>query len=897
MTVLKLHVFLPTDIINVFKSYGKDETFIDKYIINAVLSYIEEKEQELILSLKYNEWVKINIDDAVNKVIDYINKFSIACKGVELEDHVKEKLRRNIVDNMLIHKILCNLYTRGIFNDEISKFIIIKDVPEHECLEAIKNSKELIIRSRFIEIARNLFFVKQRFPDKTVFESTPLVDRVFAYAEPRLLPLGKVKPSELYEEELKDIIASLYKAYNEKVLRTQVSEEEVILLDEILREFFRCTFNFLFYDFQARGLKKILHNLMESIISDKVMFSIIEAPTGAGKTEIFVLALIIMALIRKLSLAYRGINIEQNNTPIGIIVYPRRALASNQVDRLLRYVYELNKIIRRKYFKYKPIVTISMNYTEVRPLKEYNEAVLRGLGLQTLKYGVQVEVIEKNNEKYIELKHFKCPNGYFPRLKVKNGMIDPSKIFCGKDEIDFIRVVKEDVRENPGDIHLTLFETLRNNLLNTKWFKLFGIKGLDGPRIIVLDEIHTYVGIVGARYAYLLRRILSRIKRQMGVDKRGFVIIGVSATIPNPEEFLSDLFFINKEKVGENIIRIKPEETIPLGNEYFYIIVPTLKYKITQLAVTIQNVMTLYYNLPPLTINNKKVKKALVFIDNLDVIERARHDLEDAIKRKADKLQRGLQDLRSPCSELFEQTLRDYNDVKKGGLNLHEVYKFNSWKDGELWWPYFIENIYLGIKENKDIKTIFNRVGLFTSHRKENIDKADIILATSTLEVGIDYSGVILIYQHGMPPNIASLIQRAGRGGRRVIENPLIRTSVAVLLSPEIPSQSHLFEIFTRVRSLREALKYDRLCVSVRNEYVILQTIAELILDDMVLSGKNIYTTPRFECRDYIEHAKTNLNRIISYIKEVIPIINEQEAVTYIRNIISYLERRCASYR
>ena len=894
---MNLYEFMPSDIIKMFKDCGKDEKFIDEFIVNAVLSYIEEKEQELILSLKYNEWVKVDINNAINKVIDYTNKFSMACRGVELAESVKEELRRIFTKNMLIHRILCHVYTKGIFNDGISKFIVIRSIPEHKCLETLKDSKEILVRSRFIEIARNLFFVKQRFPDKTVFESTPLVDRVFAYAEPRLLPLGKIKPNTFYDRELKDLIASLYRTYNEYVLKREISKEEIRVLDEIFREFFEKTFNFLFYWFQARGIKKILYDLIDSIKDNKVIYDVIEAPTGAGKTEIFVLALIIMALVRKLSLVAGDIDTKHTNTPIGIVVYPRRALASNQVDRLLRYVYELNKIVQKKNAKYKPIITISMNYTEVRSLKEYNEAS-KGLGLQTLKYGVQVEVIEENHEKYVELKHFKCPNGYFPRLRVRDGEVDTSRIFCGKDEINFIRTVKEDVRENPGDIHLTLFETLRNNMLDQRWLKIFGIKGLDGPRIIVLDEIHTYVGITGARYAYLLRRILTRIKHQMNENRRGCVVVGVSATIPNPKEFLRDLFFVSEENVEESIIRIRAEETIPLGNEYFYIIIPTLKYRVTPLAVTIQSVMTIYYNFPPLTINGVKVKKALAFIDNLDVIERARHDLADAIMRRTDSLQRGLQDLRSPCSKLFSLTLRDYAESLEGNrLKLHEVHKLSSWKDGELWWPYSIENMHLGERVNEDVRTIFNKVALFTSHRRERIENAHIILTTSALEVGVDYSGVVLIYQHGMPPNIASLIQRAGRGGRRVIENPLIRTSVAVLLSPEIPSQSALFEIFTRSRSLRDALKYDKLSVSTKNEYIVLQTIAETVLDRMVLNGQNIYARSQFECHDYVRYITSNLDRIANYLKEVIPVINVQDAKRYLKKIISDLQRECRSRR
>ncbi len=47
-------------------------------------------------------------------------------------------------------------------------------------------------------------------------------------------------------------------------------------------------------------------------------------------------------------------------------------------------------------------------------------------------------------------------------------------------------------------------------------------------------------------------------------------------------------------------------------------------------------------------------------------------------------------------------------------------------------------------------------------------------VATSTLELGIDIGDIDIVVCHGVPPSVASLLQRAGRGNRRGRSNPLL---------------------------------------------------------------------------------------------------------------------------
>ena len=65
-----------------FQDCGKDVNFMNKYIINSVLSYIEEKEQDLILGMQYNDWVVIDKkvrDEIKDRIVEYITRLVVAC--------------------------------------------------------------------------------------------------------------------------------------------------------------------------------------------------------------------------------------------------------------------------------------------------------------------------------------------------------------------------------------------------------------------------------------------------------------------------------------------------------------------------------------------------------------------------------------------------------------------------------------------------------------------------------------------------------------------------------------------------------------------------------------------------------------------------------------------------
>ena len=926
--------------------------FMNGYIINAVLSYIEEKEQDLVLGMRYNEWVPIDEQarkEIKERIIEYVKRFLVACrKGTSqsVTNSLAEDLMREIDDYSVVEKSICYLYVFGIYGDCISRYLLIKgDVPDYDvesvvnsgnhhpaleafnsCVTTLKKWDKFEVRSRFIEIARDLYLLKQRFPDRPTFDSYMLVDRVFAYAYPREVPIGIYSVNEALNEWMPTIKGFFYTYHNYLTNSSTDVEKEWDIFWDVFSEFMREAFdNSRLYRFQVRGVKEAVEKLRNLLSPSNrsgyttTDYLVVAAPTGSGKTEIMVLTILIVALARKVILLVNGIDTKKNS-PVAMMVYPRRALANDQVSRLIGYLYILNNILGKKLNIISPDqkITLTIDYTDIRKRKEYEDALNKlnnkSKERQKLKirYGVPAYFDPVAN--YIELGFLTCPKRLmgnsgtiYPRFKVKeraNGSgrkvyeVDDSKVYCGDHELDFISLTKDLVDKRPGDIHITIFETLRRrNLLNCKRrFDDLGLFGIcrkfgnsdvyDYPLIITIDEIHTYVDIPGVRYAFTLRRLLNRIRYnhitrcQNARASPGSLIIGLSATIPHAEEFLSNLFLSDniRRNLDKYLLTVDKSETIPLGSEYFIITVPTRRAPVDALTVSLQTIMATFYNLPSIPSEEGYVKRSIVFMEEFNVLRRMRYELyskeSGAIYRNPNgDFAYGLQDLRNPRNELFiDRTIKDYEDnkniigeISRGSIS--KVVTTNSWHDGELWWGYMLDTILNYSEENADknrVTTRFNRVAEYSSRRREDVSGVNVIVSTSSLEVGVDYSDVVLTYQHGAPPNISALIQRAGRSGRRVFNYPLMRVAVGIQLSPDEPRQSWLFEIFTRVKNIRSALEYDMLFLPIESEELRKQTMAEVLLEYYALTKGDF--TGDWECnlRKWIDEGD-NRNKIVEY--------------------------------
>ena len=66
---------------------------------------------------------------------------------------------------------------------------------------------------------------------------------------------------------------------------------------------------------------------------------------------------------------------------------------------------------------------------------------------------------------------------------------------------------------------------------------------------------------------------------------------------------------------------------------------------------------------------------------------------------------------------------------------------------------------------------------------EEEIERSDIVFSTASLEVGYDDPDMAFVYQHYAPSNLASFIQRKGRGGRGNDDRPVTGVTLSIYSS------------------------------------------------------------------------------------------------------------------
>ncbi|WP_336361597.1 DEAD/DEAH box helicase [Haladaptatus sp. ZSTT2] len=262
------------------------------------------------------------------------------------------------------------------------------------------------------------------------------------------------------------------------------------------------------YDFQERSVEAILSG-------DN---TVITAATGRGKTE----AWLIPILNRILELKEAE---NRDDTSVkATLIYPTKALAQDQLKRLLQYLYLINKQLPSQ-----DRITVGI----------YDGDTPRNVG-------------ESGSEGYLNatFRHFACP-GFNPELskcqdcgggvRIRNTVdrfkLIPEKASCEDDTpydvpLDFLRLTKYDILENGVDIILTNPDTINYRLININAEDEHQ-RFIYEPEFLVFDEVHTYDGLFGSYTSTLMKRIQS-LRNSRGTSD--LQLIASSATVENDLE-------------------------------------------------------------------------------------------------------------------------------------------------------------------------------------------------------------------------------------------------------------------------------------------------------------------------------------------------------------------------
>ncbi|MCC6005369.1 MAG: DEAD/DEAH box helicase [Thermofilum sp.] len=269
-------------------------------------------------------------------------------------------------------------------------------------------------------------------------------------------------------------------------------------------------------DFQSYVLCRMLS-------SDKNVYAIV-APTGSGKTEIYLFYL--LAVIMRWRL------LEGDNSKKVLLVYPRKALTIDQACRIIELLSIANNILEDKY-KYK--ITFGIRDGDTPRDVKRGEA-FRGVACPYCK-----EQLIYDSADSVACKGKGCARKF-----------------------NFVKTVRKTVAH--ADIIATNPWALETRLLDSA-IEDVGAKTLRDAALVVFDEAHEYTGVSGGILASLID-----VSREIN-EQKDVKLIFSSATIPNPDDFIAKLSGDNnygildfESAVTQRRLQIKGERLVILAH-------------------------------------------------------------------------------------------------------------------------------------------------------------------------------------------------------------------------------------------------------------------------------------------------------------------------------------------
>ncbi len=587
------------------------------------------------------------------------------------------------------------------------------------------------IRSRMAELAREIRYVKQRFAKGDATRRPYLVRSLKIELRDRNKPRQTESTSEVFSP-LALSVAPHYAASLEALRQALAG---LWGNKAKLAGFQRRSFEAIF---QTWALPSGFENC------------VIAADTGSGKTEAAVLPLIAVAGGDALS-GIRGTR--------AILAYPRIRLATNQAQRLVRYLALFSQQDGM------PIISAGLQLGGVPEdfgqLKEWDvDAGWKELGAGHLLFPF-----------------FKCPEcGKDLHLHVGRGHEGRDRLACVECDFQFDGWAgsKAQLRANPPAFFLPTTDSLHQWMQDPRAGRIFGDDAAFAPpRALVADEIHLYSHIHGAQVGYTFRRLAARSEQRP--TSPPMLMIGMSATLGDPAKVWSDL--IGREP-AELITPFEKEKEInPRGREYFYFVQPEVEsrgHDVAGASTSIQTIMCLSHGMRRRTGKNGGFR-SLVFLDSIDKLRRLHSAFMDAEDNNLPALRTSLYD----------------NDPTSGSERTSccgEPYGCDTFRNGECWHFAATDQAQWSARgpRRKDGPLAVARQPIHAGAKgavEETIKNADILFATSSLEVGYDDPDITMVYQHYAPSNLASFIQRKGRGGRGSDDRPITGVTLSIYSS------------------------------------------------------------------------------------------------------------------
>ncbi|WP_286158128.1 protein DpdJ [Streptomyces sp. CB03911] len=505
--------------------------------------------------------------------------------------------------------------------------------------------------------------------------------------------------------------------------------------------------------FQVRAARTVLRALK----SDRSEAVIVGAGTGSGKTLAFYLpAFVAMAADRRP---------ESVHT---LALYPRIELLRDQVKDAVRNALAIREAIPSMRLR------IGVLYGAT----PYSTASFTQSG----RGGARWEV---KPDGYI------CPYLSCPACDTGKLLWRKNDIAAGREVLSCLNcrktlpeglfaLTRDSIRQNVPKLLFTTTEMLNRNTAGSRLGSVLGWRPGHGPRLVLLDEAHTFSGATGAQTALLLRRW--RYARRSPVT-----FVGLSATLQQADRFMAQLTGLPTENVS--LIEPRSEEMEHEGREYSLVLRGDPVSGVSLLSVSIQAAM-LYGRL----LDHRRQtpegstlfgSTGFAFTDDLDVTNRFYNILCEVEGEQ----------YRQHGRRAFRRSRRVLAALRSPGLEFHD----KRYRDGQSWdLP-----VRLGHNLHEGGTQTPLMIGRTSSQDTGFDTDANLVVATASLEVGFNDPRVGLVIQHKAPHDPASFLQRRGRAGRErgtrpttiVVLSDFGRDGIAYraydsLFSPEVPVRS-----------------------------------------------------------------------------------------------------------
>jgi ATP-dependent helicase YprA (DUF1998 family) len=293
------------------------------------------------------------------------------------------------------------------------------------------------------------------------------------------------------------------------------------------------------YVFQEKAIK--------SILDDKN--TLVVAGTGRGKTESWLIPIFHFILTAK-----RGkVPTHPPNSVKALLVYPTKALTQDQLKRLIKYLFELNKDLRES-----ERITVGVYDGDTPSLSDTGHMAYLVNAFRYFRCPLFDS--EKALCRSCEADNNNCS------LVVLKGEKNIPQLFVPMPEcreripLDFIHLTRDDIRDAKVDVLLT-----NPDIIN---FRLININAdqerdafIKEPKFVVLDEIHTLSGLFGSFVSLIMKRFMLVRKNLRDEESDDLRIIAASATISNKDEIFGKIASLNEDfaLIEEEHERIKKE--------------------------------------------------------------------------------------------------------------------------------------------------------------------------------------------------------------------------------------------------------------------------------------------------------------------------------------------------